>query len=142
MVLRMKTWYEQLVDVVMNDPAVIEFMNAGNVVEVNETDDYFSIFSYPPQEAPIWSEAIGGGYTWIITKECPSPDHWVFTVYKLEHCDYDDYDYDEDNRLDCRNCPNFHLMNGNWYYCNKANRDMMDPLMEECYGENAKKDVI
>ena len=143
MVLRLKTWFEQIADVIMEDPRVVEFMNAGNIVEVNETDEYFSIFSYPPQEAPIFAEFIGGGYTWVVSKECPSKDHWVLKVHKLEHCDYDDPDYDEDNKEDCRNCPDFYLLNGCFYYCNKCGRSMMDPLMSECYGENRpKKDVI
>lgn len=142
MVIRLKTFFEQIEELIMDNPMVVRFMECGNVVEIRETDDYFSIFSYPPQKAPIYMELIGGGYTWIVTREYPSEDHWVFNVHKLEHCDYDDWDYDEDNKYDCRNCPDFHLLNGHLYYCNRCNKGMMDPLMSECYAENkSKKDV-
>ena len=133
MVSRIQSEFEQINEMIHNNGLVIDFLNNGGVVTVQETDKQFSIFAYPPQEAPIWDEVTGHRCTFIITKEVEDDGNWIFTIYKENHSDYTDPDYYFDNDMDCRNCKNFYLMHGNFYTCNATGKDIMDPLMEECY---------
>lgn len=141
MVKTIKSYFEQISEMIHNHPDVIEWLNNGNVVEIMETDAFFSVFAYEPQQAPIFMEMIGSGCTWIVSEQ-KNDDCWTFKIHTSYHCEYDDPDYSEDNQYDCRNCQNFYLLNGCFYYCNKCARSIMDPLMDECYAENRlKKDV-
>ena len=128
MIKQLKSYFDQVEEIIFGEDYVSDFMNDGGVITVQESSEDYSVFDR--KFAPISHEVIGDGCTYIVTKEVKD-DEMKFTIYRCEHSDENDPDYDPANDNDCRNCPNFYLHEGHWYMCNLDGENMQDPFSEE-----------
>ena len=126
MPLKIKTPFEQISELIHNESMVIDYLCKGGCVIVEEAIG---------EPSSIDFQAYGDGYTYLVERiwDGTVDDDMVFNVHTINNAEaLYDRDYDCDNSLDCRNCPDFYLKNGELWWCAVIDDEVMNPLDWKC----------